>query len=126
MRVQTEIQRLQFYWPMAMRKINFCPYLHPSFAGALGALYRADVIDPAIRALAKTSQSGGIGRRARLKIVYLRMCGFDSHLWYPFILNRLCDSKKLQGLFYGSSITTIWAVPVLGGAGEYPGYDDIH
>ena len=63
-------------------KINFCPYLHPSFAGALGACYRAYVVNPAIRALAKTSQSGGIGRRARLKIVYLRMCGFDSHLWY--------------------------------------------
>src|SRR6218665_371191 len=28
------------------------------------------------------SQSGGTGRRARLKIVYPRMCGFDSHLWY--------------------------------------------
>jgi hypothetical protein len=27
-------------------------------------------------------QSGGTGRRARLKIVYLRMCGFDSRLWY--------------------------------------------
>ena len=27
-------------------------------------------------------QSGGIGRRARLKLVWLRPCGFDSHLWY--------------------------------------------
>ena len=64
------------------RKINFYPYLHPSFAGALGACYRAYVVNPAIRAPAKTSQSGGTGRRARLKIVYLRVCGFDSHLWY--------------------------------------------
>ncbi len=28
----------------------------------------------------KTRRSGGIGRRARLKIVFLRECGFDSHL----------------------------------------------
>jgi hypothetical protein len=62
--------------------MNFCPYLHPSFAGALGACYRAYVVNPANRALAKTSQSGGTGRRARLKIVYPRMCGFDSRLWY--------------------------------------------
>src|SRR5450759_285740 len=27
-----------------------------------------------------TGRSGGIGRRARLKIVYLRVCGFNSHL----------------------------------------------
>ena len=66
----------------ASQKTNFYPYLRPSFAGALGACYRAYVVNPANRALAKTSQSGGIGRRARLKIVYLRMCGFDSHLWY--------------------------------------------
>ena len=29
------------------------------------------------------SQSGGIGRRARLKIWYPSgVCGFESHLWY--------------------------------------------
>ena len=27
-----------------------------------------------------TSRSGGTGRRARLKLVFLRECGFDSHL----------------------------------------------
>jgi putative endonuclease len=42
--------------------------------------------------LDSTSQSGGIGRRARLKIVYLRMCGFDSRLWYESRLSRLLFS----------------------------------
>ena len=28
----------------------------------------------------KKSSSGGIGRRARLKIVFREKCGFDSHL----------------------------------------------
>ena len=27
-----------------------------------------------------TGRSGGTGRRARLKLVFLRECGFDSHL----------------------------------------------
>lgn len=72
----------QFIGCSAGWEINFYPYLHPSFAGALGACYRAYVVNPAISALAKTSQSGGTGRRARLKIVYPRMCGFDSRLWY--------------------------------------------
>src|SRR5512141_1672695 len=30
--------------------------------------------------LSRASRSGGTGRRARLKIVFLRDCGFDSHL----------------------------------------------
>jgi hypothetical protein len=51
----------------------------------------AELVDPAKRGAgaqqafencACKSQSGGTGRRARLKIVYLRMCGFDSRLWY--------------------------------------------
>lgn len=30
------------------------------------------------------SQRGGIGRRARFKIAFLRKYGFDSHRWYFF------------------------------------------
>ena len=35
-----------------------------------------------VAALAKPSLSGGTGRRARLKIVFLRECRFDSGLGY--------------------------------------------
>ena len=41
-----------------------------------------------------TSRSGGTGRRARLKIVYLRVCGFDSHL-----RQEKKPLKKTEGLF---------------------------
>ena len=50
-------------------------------------------------------QSGGTGRRARFKIVFLRECGFDSHLWYIFkmektiivgLVNRNQNQKKCQ------------------------------
>jgi hypothetical protein len=44
------------------------------------------------------SQSGGIGRRARLKIVFLRECGFDSHLWYFQDLG--CLLMILQAFFF--------------------------
>jgi hypothetical protein len=45
---------------------------------------RALVADPkkVVEALAKTSLSGGTGRRARLKIVYRKVCRFDSGLRY--------------------------------------------
>jgi hypothetical protein len=45
------------------------------------------------KVIKSTSQSGGIGRRARLKIVYRKVCGFDSHLWYE-------RAPRRSGLFY--------------------------
>jgi hypothetical protein len=37
-------------------------------------------------AILSASRSGGTGRRARLKIAFLRECGFDSHLRHQTII----------------------------------------
>ena len=44
------------------------------------------------------SRSGGTGRRARLKLVFPRDCGFDSHLRH---LNRLRRFFYSPAIFYG-------------------------
>jgi hypothetical protein len=68
---------------------------------------RALATDPkkVVEALAKTSLSGGTGRRARLKIVCLRACRFDSGLRYISLTgNKKAFSNEGFFAFTGNSV----------------------
>ena len=53
-----------------------------------------------IFALSFACRSGGTGRRARLKLVCLRACGFDSHLRYNIFSQSNIDKQTKYDLAY--------------------------